>query len=513
MTAPVAIITKNTHNFLIENIDPSVRFLFNDFCRPLIAWTYKMEYGRMVRMPDKVYAASSQSRSYYRFHINQFEDFLAFCKEKGVPEAAFRIVDGTRYEPVNCSLPLREGWVPKEDQVNDIKYLIESPHPGRLLTRQTGTGKTFCAMAACAELGHRIVIIVKSMYLSKWHSDVSSILNVSKDDVITVKGGEALKLLILRAKEGLLTEKVILIGITSYQKWVSLVEEDPRKAEEEGYECMPDNFFETIGAGVRVTDEVHSHFHQMYKLDLYSNVPVSISLSATLISRDPLVSRMYEVMYPLKHRTKELALNRYAVAIAVHFQFEKPQIVRVTERGGKNYSHNAVEKSIMGNPKMLKNYFTLIKRLVDLSYISHPRKKKRLAVFASTVDMCGKIVKYLKQEYRHLDIRLYCDGAPYANAIEPDIRVTTVGSCGAAIDIPDLVSVIMTHNIDSPQANVQALGRLRELKGGSPEENAVYYYYLTADNIQKHQIYDKTRRELFGPRTKKIADINAGIDV
>ena len=71
---------------------------------------------------------------------------------------------------------------------------------------------------------------------------------------------------------------------------------------------------------------------------------------------------------------------------------------------------------------------------------------------------------------------------PYENIIEPDIRVTTIISGGTAIDIPNLRTLIL-NNIKSPVANLQTMGRLRDL-----QNRDVKFYYLYSEQIAKHRI-------------------------
>ena len=50
------------------------------------------------------------------------------------------------------------------------------------------------------------------------------------------------------------------------------------------YGCNPEDFFNLINVGIRLIDEVHQDFHLNFKIDLYTNVKKTISLSATLQS-------------------------------------------------------------------------------------------------------------------------------------------------------------------------------------------------------------------------------------
>lgn len=90
-----------------------------------------------------------------------------------------------------------------------------------------------------------------------------------------------------------------------------------------------------------------------------------------------------------------------------------------------------------------------------------------------------------------------------------DIIISTLKSCGTARDIPDLTRVINTIATDTPQGNLQYMGRLRELKN---RPNVVpRYYYLTAENNDKHVKYHNNKRKLFDGKVVSHTVINTGV--
>ena len=85
----------------------------------------------------------------------------------------------------------------------------------------------------------------------------------------------------------------------------------------------------------------------------------------------------------------------------------------------------------------------------------------------------------------------YVEDDPYEHVIESDIRVSTLGSSGTAIDIPGLRCVILTISVRSIQSNEQVMGRLRKL----PDRD-VKFYAWNAANVPKQVEYQKQRIEL-----------------
>jgi superfamily II DNA or RNA helicase len=393
----------------------------------------------------------------------------------------------------------------------DLAQCISVAHPEQLYVTNdfVVTHNTYCALAACAKLSLRIGIVIKSMYIDKWIEDLMKTYEIRGKEIMVIKGASQLKsLTMLGAEGGLKHVKAVIVSITTVQNWISEYEELGDMTLDDGYACRPWEFFETIGVGTKLVDEVHQHFHQMFKLDLYTHVKQSISLSATLLSQDAFLERMYEVMFPRRTRPASLALNKYIDSYAVHYTFKAPEKLRTTEFGSKNYSHTALEKSILKHVPTKLNYFRLIDEAMRIGYFNHPRKKKKLAVYAASIEMCSQLTEYFSKKYPHLDIRRYCDDDDYNNVIEADIRFSTIGSSGTAIDIPDLTTVILTVALSSIQANIQVLGRLREIKDSNVE-----FYFFTADDIDKHAQYYTAKREMLNERARSFRDVYSGLQV
>lgn len=468
-----------------------------------------MERGRGVRYLAKVYAAANAQRTYYRFHINKLAEFKERATEAGFGPTLITWKDGPDLNPTLVSLPVRDKWVPRDYQDPFIDYLVKPLPVSKLIPLQTGKGKGLVASIASSRIGYRVGIMVQSKYVLKWHAELLEYYDIDPDKILVIEGSKSLMALFELAREGRLDAYILIFSVDTLQRWLSTYEQIGDGILSLGYACTPINWFQHLGIGTRIVDESHQKFHLLFKLDMYTHVARSIDLTATLITTDPFLAKMYEVKFPLVDRPKNLELDRYAHAFAVHFNFDNPNKIRTSERGSNNYSHNALEDSILAHPPTLKNYLTLVDKVLVEGYFQHPREKKRAIVFASSIDMCTAMTEYFKKKYPHLDIRRYVGEDPYENAIEPDIRFTTNGSCGAAIDIPDLVCNILTQAISSIQANVQILGRLRKPADGSD----VRFYFFTADNIPKHVEYYVQKKEILEERAAHFKEIFMDIKV
>ncbi len=85
----------------------------------------------------------------------------------------------------------------------------------------------------------------------------------------------------------------------------------------------------------------------------------------------------------------------------------------------------------------------------------------------------------------------YVEDDPYDNVMNADISVSTIGSAGTGLDIPDLTTVILTVAINSSPSNIQGVGRLRQLK-----DKKTKFIYLTCSDIPKHREYHERKKVL-----------------
>lgn len=385
---------------------------------------------------------------------------------------------------------------------------ISISHPDQLYVTDDFivTHNTFVALNAAAQIGSRLVIIVKAGYVEKWIEDVLKTYEISVDEIMMVKGTANLQALITMAKQGLLDSKVIIIGNKCMQAWFKLYALNGKWSMKAGYDCLPSDFYETIGAGVRLIDEVHQEFHLNYMLDIYTNIERSISLSATLVNNDKFLEKMYDVAYPLLERYSGTPLKRYVNATSVHYVLEDENSVRTTEFGSPTYSHHAFEKSILRHRGNMKNnYFDLVDVYIKDGFIRDYKKGEKCLIFCSGIDFCTALCEYLTKVHPELVVKRYVEDDPLSNLLgEGDIVVSTILSSGTAHDIANLKTVILTVAVDSIQANIQSLGRLREIPGVITR-----FYYFVCLNVPKHVEYGHRKEKMLMIRANKFRQINA----
>ena len=481
-----------SHFFKLTFVTPRGRDVIQTFLKNYIQMGLVRKGRRYVREPVKVFGARIRDGSEYRFHINQLTDFRRVCADVGIPEEFIKPTVHELYAPAPSKLQMLPHWIPRDYQEPILEYL-GSPEPNnrKLVEIQPGKGKTFLATRRAVDTGQRVVVIIKPAYMEKWIADFQKHCGIDKKDIISIQGSGPLMNLIATAKQGKLDADVIIISNKTLQNWYTLYERKGRYSLDVGYDCLPEEFLPLLQAGVRIIDEVHQDFHLNFKSDLYCHCPLTISLSATLISDDPFIARMYEVGYPRNHRYAGLEYDKYINSTAVFYTVTRPDLLRTTEWGSPNYSHHVFEQSVIKIDGLLQGYFEMIDTLVRDYYYKDYKPGNRCLVYCTSIQLCTLVAEFLKKRHPDKDVRRYVEDDPYENLMEAEISVSTLLSAGTGHDIDLLSTVILTTAVSSSASNIQGFGRLRNLAGIEKR-----FVYLVCLDVPKHLEYHGRKNEL-----------------
>lgn len=503
---PYFILTRYSHFFSLTNVQVGAVGMILNFSVRYVQRTFARENGKTVLKPSRVFGARISDEE-FRFHIGQYDDFIRFMANQGIDPHLYSTVDVPLYTPASFKSVVHPRYEAREYQTNIINFLVNEEigdNHSRLVGLQTGAGKTMCSLAAASKIGHKIVIIVLSKYIEKWAGDVCAILDVKPKEVLIIQGGKDLRSLLNLSIDQEVDAKVIIISLTTIQGMYDDYKQYGRDIVDHGYPYKPEEMFKYLKAGILIFDEAHQHLYGVFRVLLHTHIPKVIALTATLISDEPFIDKMQNIMFPKEIRYNKVPINKYVKVRVFSYGVYKQETmnrIRTTARGSTTYSHIEFEKSIMKHAGLLNNYLDIVTKLVKINYIEGKLDGDKCIVFASSIAMCNHILARLKKELPKLDIRRYVENDPYENVIDADIRVTTIISAGTAIDIPNLRVAIMTNSVQSPVANLQTLGRLRQLK-----DRDVVFCYLYNYRIKKQSDYHMKKKELFADRAVSIKE-------
>lgn len=482
--------------------------ILKEFLRRNDQWVSVKIRGRFVREIKASFYASNHTQSQYRIHINQLNDCLLHFSNCGYKDDRIEI---TIHDPDKIDWPivnnkLQERFTLKPIQVEAIQYCLDyKSHRAKLIELITGEGKSLVSMGTVASTQSRFVMVVKAEYIEKWYSDVLSSMEIDKDEIYVCRGSKSLKDLFLISQDGRINQyKAILIAVPTIRNYITRYETYGKAfMEEDGYLVMPYDYCQALGARVLLIDEGHQDFHFIFRLILYTHCQISVTTTATLIPDDSFLKKMAGIMYPLDTRFNPGTINQYVECRALFYRFKQPEYLRY--KGTQGYSHTEFEKSVMRYVPNEKAYYKMITSIIDNQFVPNHKPGYKAIIFCSTIKMCTQLTDHLKTCYPQYDVRRYVGEDPYEDLIDADIRVTTPGSAGTAVDIPGLYLGIMTVAIGSSQMNKQVMGRLREMKKGNPihpDGETPYFYWLVCEDIQQHIRYHEEKKHLFRDKMK-----------
>lgn len=497
-----------SHFFLVRNAPREIKRILYRIASEFT--TFSEVYDKVLRRkkmaPYRTFGFYTESTDEFRFHISLFARFKREVFSENL-QRDIEFAEIPMYEAVSVDLPLKESFTLRPEQEEALDFILspmDDGNPYPLLSMPMGTGKTVTALAAASAIGKRLVIPVLKMYCEKWYFDVFDKLELEEKDVWLVDEGKKLLNLVHAVNdqpENL--PKVTIISLNTLGIWYKLYISDPTSPKLAQYPFPPDELFQRMQAGFFISDESHLHLHAIYRLFCFSHIPKSVFLTATMRTYDPTELRIQRMMFPREKRFEKIKMKRYikAYGIAYNLKDFRTSKIRTTQRGDNKYSHAAFEASILEQPRILKQFLKMIGDIVEEYYHKDYMPGDRAAVFVFTERFADAVCEYLLSRFDY-DTRTYLEDDPKENMYESDIRVTTILSGGTAHDVKLLRRVINTVSIDSPKANLQVLGRLRELN-----DRDVRYYWLYCLNIQKQVEYHEKRKVLIDSWIDTYRDI------
>ncbi|BDD79500.1 hypothetical protein [Burkholderia phage FLC8] len=442
----------------------------------------------------------------YRFHINSLPDFKNILERAGArPEDVTYTTEPT-YESAKVEIKIKDFFKPFPDQVDIVEQLKNPEIVSKLVGMQTGGGKSAMSIFAAAHWGYRTVGFMKPGYLDKWRDDVMKQCDIAPTQILLIggennKGGsEKLIWLINGLMDGWLEPTFVFISNATMRNWISDQEKLPPGEYVPGFRIFPWEFMQACGFGFRIIDETHQDFHANFLFDLYTHIEQSVSLSATLVNRNQFLMDMYQMAYPDKNRMRVPEYRKYARTVAWMFDIHEPRRLKTTARGRTSYSHVEFEKSLHRSSKLYKQYYLMIYDVMRKTYFFERKDGEKCLIYFATRKMCEDAMMYYKQLMPELKLAKYNQGDSLIDALGADVIFATLQKAGTAIDIPNLTTVIMTVAIDSIQSNLQALGRLRDLKKLYGSDRVPTFVYFVCMNIAKHMSYHKSKKDLLKDR-------------
>lgn len=525
------LIDVYSHSVMVRPNTGSEKRLVLDFARRLIQWdTETDEDGKIVHKVMKVYAFDNHHEQSIRFHINLLKDFSDFLDGNATTQQRENVVvtiHKAELEPrFKVKYKVKSMFDPREDQIPVINHLLERKDAeytyvcghkvpiednNKIITLRTGGGKTFITKRVIADEGVRVFIMMRGGYLDRWIPDLDETFSLKGDALQVVQGGSSLTAIMQNALDKL--DKNVQIYLVSTDTFVEYLGHYERNGTSETYPIAPSEFFDVLNIGTTVIDEGHQMPHRIMKFFSYLHVNKHTTLTATLNTMDKFMDKILTIMYPKERRFSGPKVDPHILATAFHYKLANRRRIRYSGWKG-SYNHINLENSLMTskNRDLFKEYIDMVEHLLKTRFVKRNLPGTKAIVFFATINMCTRVTQELQKKFPGYKVARYISKDKMEVMDDADIIISTVLSAGTAVDIPNLLTSIMTTAIDSQQSNEQTVGRTRPLKK-YPDENPEFIYFVCQD-IEKHIDYHNNKLTFFKDKVKShenfMSDYNLG---
>lgn len=365
--------------------------------------------------------------------------------------------DNKYIKPRANTNPILIKYPPKDDkQAEAIKFLYgegqysyTKRYPQLFLALNTGAGKTYLGIVYTAYLNMKTIIITTSSeWLRQWKDRFIEHTNMLSSEIHNIAGSMDIDNIL--SKDASIYDKYKVYTVT-HATLLSY-------ANEHGWQAI-DYIFSKLGIGLKIIDEAHLNFENIYHIDYASSVYRTLYLTATPVRGDSNENKIYQLYFK---NIPKLSLfdpdndpHTHYIALRYKSGFNAYEIGRCQNKFGFN-------KQNYCDILIAKENFDFISRIVMDMVYNIPGKKM---FFFATNNAVVFFYNWLRCNYAELqgDIGIYTSiNDNKTLALEKQYILTTSKSAGAAVDVSDLmVCINLAEPTKSPPQNQQRFGRTR----------------------------------------------------
>ena len=321
---------------------------------------------------------------------------------------------------------------------------------------QTGKGKTYITVASLAYLGIRSIVITESInWLRQWKNCIQEYTNISSKEIYNIEMSNGIHKLFNMSKQQLSNYKVFLVTHDTIQSF----------ATNNGWGKIGE-LFEYLEIGIKVYDEAHLNFKNIYMIDFYTNIFKTYYLTATPAKSSEKENRIYQMYFKNVPSIDLFDENNDPHTEYIAFQFNSnPTPAQISDcKNAYGLDRNKYTNYVVQQ----EEFYKLLRVILDVCLKATKNPGEKFLMYIGTNASIEVVKTWIIENYPELmnNIGVYTSVVSIEekqSALNKRLILSTTKSAGAAVDIKGLkVTVVLAEPFKSEVIAIQTLGRTRD---------------------------------------------------
>ena len=319
-----------------------------------------------------------------------------------------------------------------ELQEKSVEFLMGERNSQLGLNLGGGQGKSFCVAYASTELREKTIIIthttgIKKQWINKTYFEM---FDYRHSTLLNIDGSQIMESIM---KDNVEPADVYFVNHQTLRSYMT----------RHGGHALH-RFFKKLKVGIKVYDEAHLEFANILLVDFFTNTERTWYLSATFDRSDNTESVCFRRAFSSvatfgEEETKEVE-PKHVVYHVVNFNSratpkQKAKVAGFTGGNGVSYGKYAFLEN--PNQTAYKVLQTILEKIRDV--------EGKVLILVPLIEIVDQLTHSLSLDFPEKRVAAYhsrIDKSEKDAAIQRDIIVSTIKSCGTGRDIPELRTVI-----------------------------------------------------------------------
>ena len=355
------------------------------------------------------------------------------------------------------------------------------------------THNTFCVAYASTELNQRTLIVTPNTGLkNQWIKTYKTMFDYKSNELIDIAGSPVMEAML---DGDVRPADVYFVNHQTLRSFIA--SHGPYKLKE---------FFQKLGAGIKVYDESHMEFANILLIDFLSNTDRTWYLTATFDRSDKSESRCFQQAFSSVDTFGKMESQAVTRKHVIYHIVNINSKISPKNRA-KLYSYPGFGSPKYGRYSIFEDeHDTAYKTILEILNKTTNMEGKTM-IFLPIIEGVDEVVKRLKRDYPIKSVAAYhskIDKEEKESAEKKDIIVTTIKSCGTGRDIKGLRSVICLEPIASKVVAEQMIGRLRPYA----DDKDTYFWDVVDRSIPVLTYWHRARFKTIQGLAKQCIEIN-----